>query len=114
MVVGSVALEPDRSGEIMAGEYFHFTVRYAMNAVPLYQFQGGTKSAFVPNEVKDGVIILTVPAQLVLPQQAGYRQENGDQAIYTIPITDGSASGEIVLNAYFDGNGKAAVGAPMS
>ena len=110
VVVGSVAIEPDRSGEIMAGEYFHFTVRYAMNAVPLYQFQGGTVSLYAPNEVKDGVIILTVPAQLVLPQQAGYRQENGDQAIYTIPITDGSASGEIVLNAYFDGNGKAAVG----
>lgn len=112
VVVGSIAVSPDKVGEIMAGEEFHLTVNYAMNAVPPYSYNGGTVSLYTPNEVKQGKIILTVPADLILPQQSAYRQKDitGDTAVYNIPISDESASGKMVLNAYFAGNGSTAIG----
>ena len=110
VVVGSIAVSPDKTGEIMAGEEFHLTVNYAMNAVPPYSYNGGTVSLYTPNEVKRGTIILTVPRELVLPQQAVYRQEVGESAIYNIPVSDESASGKMVLKAYFAGNGRSGIG----
>ncbi len=110
VVVGSIAVSPDKTGEIMAGEEFHLTVNYAMNAVPPYSYNGGTVSLYTPNEVKRGTIILTVPRELVLPQQAVYRQEAGESAIYNIPVSDESASGKMVLKAYFAGNGRSGIG----
>lgn len=110
VVVGSIAVSPDKEGEIMAGEEFHLTVNYAMNAVPPYSYNGGTVSLYTPNEVKHGTIILTVPEAMVLPQQAAYRQEAGETAVYNIPISDESASGKMVLKAYFSGNGKTPIG----
>lgn len=111
-------LTQSQSGAIKAGIIYSYTLTYAMQTAPVYEYAAGGKLSLF-DLYEDARIEFTVPEGIHLEEKAGkvtlISQGNG-QSVYEIHV--GNDKSEIVpgkldsitINAWIDGNGERAEG----